>query len=146
VRATTCYLQGFSFYLGDGSRGADVRLRAYGSTSAPPRAHRPALFRSDEFAGSGNIFGLDPLAVHDAEPRALVRGFRYALVLSASEPFASARGEQRARRATLTDEYAAGALYGASTGADFAALGRPAPSPPSPARPTCRSRRTSRRC
>jgi hypothetical protein len=85
----------------------------------------PALWRSAEFAGSGNVFGLDPFRF-DAPNLALVRGSQYALVLSATEPYAGiAEGSTVLASATLADEYAGGALYGARTGGDFSALGDP---------------------
>lgn len=124
--ATTCYLQNFSFYLGDGFAAAGVRFRAYVySFGAEGALTGPALYRSPEFAGSGNVFGLDPFRFEAANV-ALTRGSQYAFVLSATEGFAlTADGSSAVVGATLVDEYAGGALYGATNGGDFAALGNP---------------------
>lgn len=121
-----CYLQSFAFYLGDGFGGADVRLRAYVfGFGAEGALTGPALYRSAEFAGSGNVFGLDPFRF-EAANLALARGGTYAFVLSAAEPFGLVPdGSTVLAGATLADEYAPGALYGARTGADFSALGDP---------------------
>lgn len=123
---SVCYLQGFSLFMGDGFLGTGTRFRAYVfSFGADLALTGPALFRSAEFAGSGNVFGLDPFRF-DTPNLALARGGQYALVLSATEPYAGiADGSTVLASATLTDEYAGGALYGARTGGDFAALGDP---------------------
>ena len=124
--AATCYLQTFAFFLGDGFAGASTRFRAYVFNFGADRALTgPALWRSAEFAGSGNVFGLDPFRF-DAPNLALTRGGSYAFVLSASEPFARVpEGATVLAGATLADEYAGGALFGAITGADLSALGEP---------------------
>jgi hypothetical protein len=123
---TVCYLQGFTVFLGDGFRGADTRFRAYVYNFGLEGALTgPALYRSPEIAGSGNIFGLDPFRFETTN-LALTRGSLYALVLSASEPFGLIpTGASVVASATLTDEYAAGALYGATNGASLSALGNP---------------------
>ena len=121
-----CYLQSFAFYLGDGFGGTDVRLRAYVfSFGAEGALTGPALYRSAEFAGSSNVFGLDPFRFETTN-LALTRGGAYAFVLSAAEPFGLVPdGSTVLAGATLADEYAPGALYGARTGADFSSLGDP---------------------
>ena len=124
--AATCFLQTFAFFLGDGFAGPSTRFRAYVFNFGADRALTgPALWRSAEFAGSGNVFGLDPFRF-DTPNLALARGGSYALVLSASEPFARVpEGATVLAGATLADEYAGGALFGAITGADLSALGEP---------------------
>jgi hypothetical protein len=122
----TCYLQDFTLYMGDGFGGADTRFRAYVFNFGNDGALTgPALWRSDEFRGSGNIFGLDPFRF-ETRDLALIRGSQYAFVLSGSEPFGLVpEGRSTLVGATLTDEYAAGALYGARNGGSLSALGSP---------------------
>jgi hypothetical protein len=112
--------------LGDGFAGTATRFRAYVYNFGNELAlSGPALWRSAEFSGSGNIFGFDPFRF-EMPNLALVRGFQYAFVLSASEPFgATPDGSTVLASATLADEYAGGALYGAANGASLSALGTP---------------------
>jgi hypothetical protein len=123
---TTCFLQSFTVYLGDGFAGPSTRFRAYVFNFGGDLALTgPALYRSEEFAGSGNIFGLDPFRF-DTPNLALLRGGQYAFVLSATEPFgAIPDGSSALVGRTTADEYAGGALYAASTGGNLSALGEP---------------------
>jgi len=122
----TCYLQSFGFFLGDGFGGASTRLRAYVYHFSPAGfISGPALFRSAELAGSGNFVGLDAYTVGTSN-LALLRSGAYAFVLSVSEPFAAIpEGRATLASATLTSEYADGALWGATNGGDLSALDEP---------------------
>lgn len=124
----TCYLQSFSLFLGDNSGGANTRFRAYvynfATSAAGGAITGPALFTSAEFGVTDGMYDFLPFTFATTNLQ-LTRGNTYAFVLSGSGAFGTtADGTNAAASATADDEYAGGALYGATNGSDFSALGR----------------------
>ncbi len=120
------WLQDFSFFLTESFGGVDTRFRAYvyefdGGTSSLLTGQQ--LYRSAEFAGSGNFFSFDTYTFSGLNLQ-LNQLATYAFVLSASEPFGIIPdGSTTFVASTYDDEYAGGALFGATNGADLASLG-----------------------
>lgn len=120
------YLQQFSLYLTEGFGGADTRFHAYvyefdGNIGALNLGQQ--LYRSSEFAGSGNFIDFDTYTFNTSG--LLLDGAKqYAFVLSASEPFGSIPDFSTTfAGGTDADEYAGGELFGAYNEDNFLALG-----------------------
>jgi hypothetical protein len=117
------YLQNFSLFLTESFGGPDTRFRAYVYQWNADNSLGTQLWASNTFAGSGNIFGFDTYSFTTLNLQLTQLG-TYAFVLSASEPFGLIPdGSTTFVGTTFDDEYAGGRLWGATNGADFAALG-----------------------